>query len=1165
MKPFGKSRGLFSFLARSLIFSLLIFCATDLNFAIAGFQAPDFYYYHNEKIYLPLSTEILIICFEDDVTKEQREAIVRDDPVLERITDENLPSGLVMVKVVEGLDKTDIVEAIERLNTLQQVRYSSPIFQYRDMKIVLMDRFIVRFKADISESDIRALNQENGVEIVSKSPYRHNRYVLRVGNAKVKNVIAVANLYNENPKIKYAAPDFLVIGAYCNTPNDTYFSSQWGLNNTGQNPPGGTEDADIDAPEGWDITTGSSDIVIAIIDRGVDIGHEDLAAKIWVNEDEQIGDGNGDGRPGIANVDDDGDGLIDEDSAGRQPGELGYTNDLVNDDDENGYMDDFHGWDFVNNDNDPRPPAIDEAHGTACAGLAAAQSNNGKGIAGVCWGAQIMPLMASYSSSLWISAKAEAIDYAWANGADVLSNSWITPPHPDITDAIIQAKNYGRDGKGCVIVACTGNDGYDAIWYPSSLSETIAVGAVDNKGVRWDYSNYGDGLDVVAPSTSGQTSGVFFWTTDINGIQAGYNNPNNMPDRGDDAGNYYKWFSGTSAAAPQVAGFAGLILSVDNTLTSEEVRWLMRNSADDLGDVGWDKYYGAGRINVYNALHGMSNIPGKATNPFPDEGATGFSVNVDLSWKAATGALSHNVYFGTDYDSVENANTSSDEFKGNQLENILQQDALQPNTTYYWRIDEKNKQGVTAGDVWHFTTGASSGIYYVVKSAAPGGNGSSWANAFNDLQDALGKAWSGDEIWVAEGTYKPTDGSVRSISFELVKGVGIYGGFAGTETSRDQRNWSSHQTILSGDIGTIDDASDNSYHVVKGAASNAVLDGFTITKGNANGSGDDGRGGGMFIGVTLAVNHCTFKNNNAKYGGGMYICFGSPILKNSIFTGNTTTNLGGGIYNYWSAPIVENCTFSKNTAYYYGGGMYNNMSYSIVTNCILWDDAATLPGSEIYNLFWSNPTFRYCDIKGGLNHSPGCSGDPSTDGGGNIESDPLFVAPNNDDFHLGAHSLCINAGDPDGDYNGQKDIDSDPRKMSGRVDMGADEVECLIGGVAHANEHADWVAWSRPDCWCYARQCRGDINGKKTLVYWVQLLDLQLLSTAYNKTDAELALVPGGICSDVNHKKTLVYRVQLLDLQELTNYYNKPEEQVPVCDQEPITTGPYNFWTQPPP
>jgi hypothetical protein len=321
----------------------------------------------------------------------------------------------------------------------------------------------------------------------------------------------------------------------------------------------------------------------------------------------------------------------------------------------------------------------------------------------------------------------------------------------------------------------------------------------------------------------------------------------------------------------------------------------------------------------------------------------------------------------------------------------------------------------------------------------------------------------------------------------------------------------------------------------------------------------------MFIGVTLAVNHCTFKNNNAKYGGGMYICFGSPILKNSIFTGNTTTNLGGGIYNYWSAPIVENCTFSKNTAYYYGGGMYNNMSYSIVTNCILWDDAATLPGSEIYNLFWSNPTFRYCDIKGGLNHSPGCSGDPSTDGGGNIESDPLFVAPNNDDFHLGAHSLCINAGDPDGDYNGQKDIDSDPRKMSGRVDMGADEVECLIGGVAHANEHADWVAWSRPDCWCYARQCRGDINGKKTLVYWVQLLDLQLLSTAYYKTDAELALVPGGICSDVNHKKTLVYRVQLLDLQELTNYYNKPEEQVPVCDQEPITTGPYNFWTQPPP
>jgi hypothetical protein len=125
------------------------------------------------------------------------------------------------------------------------------------------------------------------------------------------------------------------------------------------------------------------------------------------------------------------------------------------------------------------------------------------------------------------------------------------------------------------------------------------------------------------------------------------------------------------------------------------------------------------------------------------------------------------------------------------------------------------------------------------------------------------------------------------------------------------------------------------------------------------------------------------------------------------------------------------------------------------------------------------------------------------------------------------------------------------------------EPECLIGGIAHAKEYADWVAWGKPLCWCYARQCRGDINGKKTGPYIVQLLDLQLLAQAYLKSDADLAKIAGGICSDINHKKTGPYRVQLLDLQELNKYYLKPDAKVPMCDQAPLTTGPYNYWTKP--
>ena len=126
------------------------------------------------------------------------------------------------------------------------------------------------------------------------------------------------------------------------------------------------------------------------------------------------------------------------------------------------------------------------------------------------------------------------------------------------------------------------------------------------------------------------------------------------------------------------------------------------------------------------------------------------------------------------------------------------------------------------------------------------------------------------------------------------------------------------------------------------------------------------------------------------------------------------------------------------------------------------------------------------------------------------------------------------------------------------------EGDCLIGGIASPLEYSDWVAWGKPDCWCYARQCRGDFNGKKTGPFWVHLLQLQALSVAFNKTDAQLAAIPGGICADINHKKTGPYRVQLLDLQEFAKYFNKAEAQVPVCDQPPLTTGPYNYWTVPP-
>jgi hypothetical protein len=298
----GGRRYLFSLSIR-LTFSCLLIFVVNPHLVSAASPFPDFYYYYSDKIHLTVSTEMITVRFDEAVSKQQKQALISADPILKDISDERFPSGLTLMTVKEGLDGNSIIQAVERLNNLPEVKYSAPVFEFQNTKLILTDEFVVRFKPDITEENIQLLNNESGVSVVSRSPYRHNRYVLRVTNPKDRNALEIANIYNENPQVKYAAPSFLVLGGYGNThPADTYFQQQWALDNQGQSPPGGTPDADIDAPEGWDISTGSSDIVIAIIDSGVDIDHEDLAANMWHNPGEIPGNG----------IDDDNNGFIDD-------------------------------------------------------------------------------------------------------------------------------------------------------------------------------------------------------------------------------------------------------------------------------------------------------------------------------------------------------------------------------------------------------------------------------------------------------------------------------------------------------------------------------------------------------------------------------------------------------------------------------------------------------------------------------------------------------------------------------------------------------------------------------------------------------------------------------------------------------------------------------------
>ncbi|KAA0252280.1 MAG: hypothetical protein EDM79_21515, partial [Chloroflexi bacterium] len=290
-----------------------------------------------------------------------------------------------------------------------------------------------------------------------------------------------------------------------------------------------------------------------------------------------------------------------------------------------------------------------------------------------------------------------------------------------------------------------------------------------------------------------------------------------------------------------------------------------------------------------------------------------------------------------------------------------------------------------AGGTMSVTPARAAGTLYAAPADLGSGDCSSWASAC-DLQQALSAATSGDQIWVMSGVHKPTNTTDRTISFSLESGVEIYGGFAGTETSLNQRDPNVNITVLSGDIDgndTVDGngvtttiSGSNSYHVVTASSvgATAILDGFIITGGRANGlsPADLGFGGGMFnwnSNPTLA--NVTFSGNFADFGGGIFNASSSPALINVTFSGNIASEDGGGTYNSNRNPTLTNVTFSGNSAAY-GGGMFNSTSNPTLTNATFSGNSATFGGGML-NINSSSPTLKNVLI---ANSSSGdCAGD----------------------------------------------------------------------------------------------------------------------------------------------------------------------------------------------
>ncbi|MEM7298572.1 MAG: S8 family serine peptidase, partial [Bacteroidota bacterium] len=351
--------------------------------------------------------------------------------------------------------------------------------------------------------------------------------MIKIKIKKGQDPIEVCNSLLRNPNVLYAEP--IVMDRPLYSPSDPFTTSQYYLDN-------------IQAYDAWDITRGDDDITIAIIDTGVDLDHEDLASNLWTNEADPI------------------DGV---------------------DNDENGYVDDFWGYDFADDDSDPEADQND--HGARVAGIAGASTDNGVGMAGVGFNTKIAALKGFRSEDGLSNGLFDAILYAADNGIQVLNLSWgsIREPLQSEQDII----NYAVLERDVIIVAAAGNDGTKTTaeekFYPASYENVLSIGGSDEGDNKWSGSSYNYAVDLIAPAST-----ILSTTTGD-----GYNSSGGF---------------GTSFASPMVAAAAALVKDQFPGLNAQQIMERVRVTADDIYDVGsnisFDGKLGKGRLNVYRAV-----------------------------------------------------------------------------------------------------------------------------------------------------------------------------------------------------------------------------------------------------------------------------------------------------------------------------------------------------------------------------------------------------------------------------------------------------------------------------------------------------------------------------------------------------------------------------------
>ena len=427
----------------------------------------------------------------------------------------------------ESFSRLSLSQKLNKLNARFGVRKIEPLFKDFREKHRQLTELGKKSKALLSPAEKHILRRQKRAPKGAKVPALDRIFRIEVELEDGQSLEEAVAAYNNDPDVEYAELNYIVTLDVI--PNDPYFPIQWPLHNLGQmypesykyNSPPGAPDADIDAPEAWDVQTGDNSIIVAVADTGVDYNHRDLDDNMWTN-----------------------------------PG--GY-----------------HGIDYVNNDNYPMD---DHGHGTHCAGIIAAEGNNGLDIAGLCWNVKIMAVKFIDEDGYGTYNDAEdAFYYAVNNGADVISNSW---GKNDYSQSMQDAIDYAYS-QGVIIVASAGNDNTNSPHYPADSNHVISVAATDSNDQKASFSNYGDWVDIAAPGV------------DVLSLRAAGTSAGKPYD------SYTTIMSGTSMSCPHVSGACALLLSKNPSITVDEVNDVLCVDTDPISP---GLCRSNGRLNIHKAI-----------------------------------------------------------------------------------------------------------------------------------------------------------------------------------------------------------------------------------------------------------------------------------------------------------------------------------------------------------------------------------------------------------------------------------------------------------------------------------------------------------------------------------------------------------------------------------